>query len=83
MVRLPSSDSNSSDADNFFKSYLNTITKSGKTKHNIDESLGMEEIEKTKPKRDRMTESSPTTKIQLTTSSSITNHKPEDIVKDE
>ena len=57
MVRLPSSESNSSETDIFFKSYLQLITKSSEknNKHNIDESLGMEEVGRHKQKRDRMT----------------------------
>ncbi len=82
MVRLPSSESHSSDTDNFFNSYLHSITKSGggKNKHNIDESLGIEDIGRHKQKRERMSDSTPI-KIQLNGSSG-NNAKIEDVVTD-
>lgn len=53
------------------------MTKGGKNKQNIDESLGIEDLAKHKSKRDRMSESTPS-KIQLNG-----NTKLEDAVTDE
>jgi hypothetical protein len=79
MVRLPSSESNSSDADNIFKSYSHSITKIGKNKNNIDESLAIEDSIKHKRKKDRINESNPT-KIQLNGGN---NAKLQDFLTDE